>query len=81
MNVEDETPEIVLSIVVIIILIVFFGYILYLLFSSNFQSTSPNNPVTSDNRVDNTIICPAGECAIKFIHKWIQKMVFILTQL
>ena len=63
MNVEDETPEIVLSIVVIIILIVFFGYILYLLFSSNFQSTSPNNPVTSDNRVDNTIICPAGECA------------------
>lgn len=60
----DET-EVVLTLTTIIILIAFFGYLLYLLISSNFQTTNPNtnNRVSSDNRGQTVFECGIGQCA------------------
>lgn len=59
----DDTPDIILPLVVLIIFIVFFGGMAYLLISSSFLSTSVSNPVTSDRRVDATFTCAPGQCA------------------
>lgn len=59
----DETAEIVLPIVILIVVIAFVGWMLYLLISSGFRSTSPGDPVTSDNRTVTKIICATGQCA------------------
>lgn len=59
----DDTPEIILPMVVLIIFIVFIGWMLYLLISSGFKSTNPGSPVSSDKRTQVNIICGPGQCA------------------
>jgi len=59
----DDTPEIVLPLVVLIVFIVFLGIMLFLLVKSGFQSTSPTDPVSSDNRGTFGIVCAPGQCA------------------
>lgn len=59
----DNTIGVVLPLIVLIIFIVFFGWMLYLLISSGFQTTSPTNPVSSDNRTQTTFNCAPGQCA------------------
>jgi hypothetical protein len=60
---SDETPEIVLPLIVLIVLIFFLGWMLYLLISSGFKTTSPSDPVTSDTRTETSIMCAPGQCA------------------
>ena len=61
--IPSETPNIILPLIVLIIFIVFLGGMLYLLISSRFQSSGPGDRVSSDNRTQTSIICPAGQCA------------------
>lgn len=62
-SIDDNTPDIVLSLVVLIILIVFLGWMTYLLISSGFHRTSPGDPVSSDARTNINITCAPGQCA------------------
>lgn len=64
---EDDSPDIVLPLIILIIFIAFLGWMLYLLFASGFQSTNPSDPVTSDNRAPNFLLCPTGSCAINLV--------------
>lgn len=59
----NNTEEVVIPVVILIIFIVFFGAMLYLLISSGFQTTSPDNPVSSDKRTSTTFACGIGQCA------------------
>lgn len=59
----DDTADIVVPLIVLIIFLAFIGYMLYLLIISGFQTTSPGNPVTSDRRVNTSIVCAPGQCA------------------
>lgn len=59
----SDTPEIIISLIIFIIFILFLGGMLYLLISSNFQTTTPSNPVISDSRSSTTITCLPGTCA------------------
>lgn len=62
-TIEDDTPDLVLPLIILIITIIFFGWMLYLLISSNFQSTNPGDPVSFDNRTQAFITCAPGQCA------------------
>ena len=59
----DETSEIVLPLVVLIVFVVFVGIMLFLLVESGFQSTSPEDAVSFDNRSTVGIVCNPGQCA------------------
>jgi hypothetical protein len=63
----DDTPDIVLPLVILIIFIVFFGWMLYLLISSGFASTNPENRVSTDNRTSVTITCGTGQCGTNLL--------------
>lgn len=60
---HNETSSIVLPLIVLIVLVVFLGGMLYLLIESKFQSTTPQDPVSSDKRTRTTITCEPGQCA------------------
>lgn len=60
---KDETPDLIIPLVILIIFIAFIGYITYLLISSGFKTTSIDDPVASDNRSSFTITCATGQCA------------------
>ncbi len=59
----DDTPEIVLLLVILVVFITFFGWMSYLLIISGFQSTNPDDPVRTDNRPKISIQCAQGQCA------------------
>lgn len=59
----DDTPDIIIPIIVLIVLIVFVGFIMFLLITSGFQSTTPEDPVTGDQRSILTIACAPGQCS------------------
>jgi len=59
----DDSPDIVVPLVVLIVFIAFLGWMLYLLISSGFQRTGPGDRVSSDNRTVQTIPCAPGQCA------------------
>ncbi|CAH6421719.1 Hypothetical protein HVR_LOCUS1359 [uncultured virus] len=59
----DDSPDIILPLIVLIVFIAFVGWILFLLIGSGFQATSPSDPVASDNRSNFTIQCAPGQCA------------------
>lgn len=58
----DETAEVILPIIILIVVIAFVGWMLYLLISSGFRSTSVSDPVSSDNRTQTNITCATGQC-------------------
>lgn len=58
----DNTPDILLPLVMLTIFIIFIGWMLYLLISSGFQTSSMGTPVSSDNRTYN-MMCPINQCA------------------
>jgi hypothetical protein len=58
----DDTPDVLLPLVVLTIFIIFIGWILYLLISSGFQSSSMATPVSSDEQTYD-MLCPVGQCA------------------
>lgn len=58
----DDSPDVILPLVVLIILIVFIGWMLFLLIGSGFQTSSPGDPVASDQRGDFPTTCPVGQC-------------------
>ena len=59
----DDGAEVILPIVVFVIFVAFLGWMLYLLISSQFKSTSPDDPVNFDNRTSANIRCVPGQCA------------------
>lgn len=59
---SDDTPDIVLPLVILILFIVFVAWMLYLLISSGFSTSSPSNPVASDRRTTTTVTCAPGQC-------------------
>lgn len=62
----DNTPAILLPLVVLTIFIIFIGWMLYLLISSGFQTSSMNNPVSTDSRTYD-MLCPVGQCATNIL--------------
>lgn len=63
----DDTSDVVIPLIILIIFVLFFGYMLYLLASSGFQSTTPEDPVNSDNRSSLYLQCPVGQCATNLL--------------
>src|SRR3989338_5522127 len=61
---EDDSPDIVLPLVVLIVFLAFIGWMLYLLITSGFQATTPEDPTSSDQRQPAFFSCPTGSCAI-----------------
>src|ERR1044071_1736631 len=64
---EPDMAGIILPLIVLIVFIIFIGGMLYLLISSGFQTTNPQDPVSSDNRQQLMIQCPPGDCATNLI--------------
>ena len=64
MDKEESTEEVVLVLISLIILIVFSGFIIYLLISSGFQTSSQDNRTTLDNRGQTTFQCGISECSV-----------------
>lgn len=60
---QSDTAALVLPLIVLIVLVIFLGGMLYLLISSQFQTTNPEDPVSTDTRARTTITCPPGQCA------------------
>src|SRR5436853_7041002 len=63
----DETPDIIIPLIILLIFIAFLGWMSYLLISSGFMSTTPANPVASDRRVETTFACAPGQCATNLV--------------
>ena len=64
---EDDSPDIVLPLVVLIVFLAFIGWMLYLLITSGFQATTPEDPTSSDQRQPAFFSCPTGSCAINLL--------------
>ena len=62
-NIDDNIADIIIPLIVLVFLIIFFIFIICLLSYSNFQATTPENPVISDTRGSLTRECKIGECA------------------
>lgn len=59
----DDTPNLIIPLIVLIIIVLFLGYMGYLLISSGFRNTSQGDRVRNDNRSNFNIICGAGQCS------------------
>lgn len=64
---EADTTEFTLTLITFLILSLFLGWMLYLLISTNFQTTNPESPVTSDARARTSVTCPRDECSTNII--------------
>jgi len=62
-NIDDNIADFIIPLIVVVLLVVFIIFIFSLLVSSNFQSTTPETPVITDNRGVLTKECNLGECA------------------
>ena len=60
---QSNTSDIILPLIVLIVLVVFLGGMLFLLIDSRFQTSSPNDPVSTDTRTQSSIKCAPGQCA------------------
>jgi hypothetical protein len=67
-NIDDNIADIIIPLIVLVFLIIFFIFIISLLSYSNFQATTPENPVISDTRGSLTRECKIGECATNIIN-------------
>lgn len=65
----DKSADTIIPLILLIVIIVFLVWMLVLLIMSGFQTTSPENPVATDNRsvANNTFICPPGQCATNLL--------------
>jgi hypothetical protein len=69
MDAREDTEDTVIPLIILIIFIVFLGWMMYLLLSSGFQSTNPDNPVTTDGRTttNGNIRCNPGQCGTNLL--------------
>jgi len=63
----DNIADIIIPLIVLFSLIIFIIFISYVLISSNFATTTPENPVSTDTRGTLTKLCDIGECATNII--------------
>lgn len=64
-----DRSDLVLPIVLLVVIGIFLLWMIVLLILSGFKGSSPDNPVTTDGRVNNPTVgvCPPGECATNLL--------------
>jgi len=67
-NIDDDIADIIIPLIVLIFLIIFLIFIISVLSYSNFEVTTPENPVISDKRGTLTKNCKIGECATNILN-------------
>jgi len=67
-NINDDIADIIIPLIVLIFLIIFLIFIISVLSYSNFEVTTPENPVISDTRGSLSKNCKIGECATNILN-------------
>jgi hypothetical protein len=67
-NIDDDIADIIIPLIVLIFLIIFLIFIISVLSYSNFEVTTPENPVKSDKRGLLSKNCKIGECATNILN-------------